>query len=325
MQIDIEKLITDEFYATTEHDVTKDNPLLSSNTPYSPFEKLTQSTKRTQKKINRYKEGIRFALVIIVSYGIGNIFTNFDLYKERVGDIVYGQTKITYNQEDKEQVIEETNKTKNQKILSLFSNIEKEGTSEKDKLYAYFADKPKNIQYKFNTLPPDRRIIIPEIWVQSPIVNVDENAESKMQEWEFTDDLKKWVVHYPTTPNPGINGNMMLFGHSSNYRWIKSAYNTIFSKLPALSEGSEIIVIWDGKEYKYKVHTKEEVKPHDVPSVYARYHTTTKQLITLMTCYPVWTRDERMMVVAERIDNNGNYASNPSLNTDLAYIPNITN
>lgn len=333
MQIDIDKLIMDSFQDAEKANNSKDviieiEKSSQQDWELSPFEKLiskqeklsSSSKTKSKKPINWWKEGIRVALVIGISFVVGDIFTNFNLYSDRVKEFVHGQTEIAYGQEDKEQLLDETDKTKHQQILSLFSNIKKEWTSEKDKLYAYFADKPKNIQFKFNTLPPDRRIIIPEIWVQSPIINVDENAEMKMQEWEFTDDLKKWVVHYPTTPEPDINGNMMLFGHSSNYRWIKSAYNTIFSKLPQLKDGSEIIVVRDGKEYRYKVQTKEEVKPHDVPSVYANYHTNTKQLITLMTCYPVWTRDKRMMIVAERIDEQWRFVSNTT-NNDLAYVP----
>lgn len=326
MQIDIDKLITDSFNQTQEVDITKQSDAIVSKPTQtlSPFEQLIVNkpakTIKQKNPINWWKEGIRVAVVIGISFVVGDVFTNFNLYMDRIDEFINWQTQIAYSQDDKEQLVDETNKTKNQKILSLFSNIEKEWTSEKDRLYAYFTDKPKNIQYKFNTLPPDRRIIIPAIWVQSPIINVDENAEAKMQEWEFTDDLKNGVVHYPTTPEPDVNGNMMLFGHSSNYRWIKSAYNTIFSKLPQLVDGNEIIVIWDGKEYRYKVQTKEEVKPNDVPSVYANYHTTTRQLITLMTCYPVWTRDERMMIVAERVDENGRYTS-ATTNNDLAYIP----
>ncbi len=328
MQIDIDKLIEGSFTQIEQTNAIKtiyknDSTVSMSIAELTPFEQLIsdKSSKivKSKKPINRWKEGLRVSLVIVVSFLVGDIFTNFNLYMDRARELIYGQNQIAYSHEDKEQVLDKTNKTKNQQILSLFSNIEKEWTSEKDKLYAYFTDKPKNIQYKFNTLPPDRRIIIPSIWVESPIVNVDTNAELKMQEWEFTDDLKKWVVHYPTTPEPDINGNMMLFGHSSNYRWIKSAYNTIFSKLPQLTDGNEVIVIRDGKEYRYKVQTKQEVKPTDVPSVYASHHTNTKQLITLMTCYPVWTRDERMMVIAERVDENWRYVSNTT-NNDLAYV-----
>lgn len=112
---------------------------------------------------------------------------------------------------------------------------------------------------------------------------VDGDVSGKMQEGEFTEELKQGVVHYPTTPNhPSEKGTMMLFGHTSNYFWVKSAYNTIFSKIPQLKAGSTIKVYWDGKEYEYVVTEQEVVKPKDVPSLYEQNYNGNERKLALM-------------------------------------------
>ncbi|MBP7007792.1 hypothetical protein KBB05_03610 [Patescibacteria group bacterium] len=47
------------------------------------------------------------------------------------------------------------------------------------------------MDFQFNTLPPDRRIIIPELGIQAPIVNVEGDISQKMKDGEFTEELKQ--------------------------------------------------------------------------------------------------------------------------------------
>lgn len=135
MQIDIDKLIEGSFTQIEQTNAIKtiyknDSTVSMSIAELTPFEQLIsdKSSKivKSKKPINRWKEGLRVSLVIVVSFLVGDIFTNFNLYMDRARELIYGQNQIAYSHEDKEQVLDKTNKTKNQQILSLFSNIEKE-------------------------------------------------------------------------------------------------------------------------------------------------------------------------------------------------------
>ena len=113
----------------------------------------------------------------------------------------------------------------------------------------------------------------------------------------FMEELKKGVVRYPGTARPGEVGNAFVFGHSSNYPWIKSEYNDIFALLDNLATGDEIIVFYDQVKYVYHVTDRATVKPGDVKTLESR--DKTRKELSLMTCWPVGTTLERLIIFAE--------------------------
>lgn len=132
------------------------------------------------------------------------------------------------------------------------------------------------------------RLIIEKLKINAPIV-WDTN------EGDIVDKLKNGVVHYAGTSKPGEGGNVFIVGHSSNYVWIKSDYNNIFAILDKLVKGDRIEVRYGDKSYYYDVQETKIVKPDQV-EVLAN---TNKEVLSLMTCWPIGTTLNRMVVIAE--------------------------
>jgi sortase A len=120
--------------------------------------------------------------------------------------------------------------------------------------------------------------------------------------WEIEEDnileaLIGGVAQYKGTSLPGKGGNVFIVGHSSNYFWVKSDYNNIFALLDKLTPGDRIEVSKDDKNYIYEVKETKVVAPNDVQVL----ENTTKETLTLMTCWPIGTSLKRMLVQSELV------------------------
>ncbi len=136
----------------------------------------------------------------------------------------------------------------------------------------------------------DNHLVIPKIGVNAPITwNSPEETVLK--------DLEKGVAHYQGTALPGENGNVFISGHSSNYWWDKGLYNHVFTLLDKLSMGDRIYVNYNNKPYVYQVESIKTVKPTDITVL----NPTDHSVITLMTCTPVGTTLNRLIVQARQI------------------------
>lgn len=146
--------------------------------------------------------------------------------------------------------------------------------------------------------PYENRVIIPKIGKNIPLVEVQNKTVKDVKELEnvFMNELINGIVRYPGSARPGEIGNSFIFGHSSNYPWIRSDYNDVFALLDNLSYGDTIIVYYGQKKYTYTVKEKKIIKPGDVSVLKSD---TTKSEISLMTCWPVGTTLNRMIVIAE--------------------------
>jgi LPXTG-site transpeptidase (sortase) family protein len=154
----------------------------------------------------------------------------------------------------------------------------------------------------FSVVPYENRILIPRIGKNIPLVDVNHDMDAspgKMHE-VFMEELRKWVVRYPDTAKPGEVGNVFIFGHSSNFPWVKSEYNDVFALLDTLKDGDEVILFYNQKKYTYKITDRAIVKPGDVKVLNSRDHT--KKELSLMTCWPVGTVLERIILFAELVE-----------------------
>lgn len=112
-----------------------------------------------------------------------------------------------------------------------------------------------------------------------------------------SDDLTKALVHYPGTSLPGDYGNAVVFGHSVLPQFYNPQnYMSIFSLLPTLIEGDEILVEADNVTYTYKVSHKEEVYPNDLSPLEQHFDV---QQIKLITCVPPGLKTRRLVVTAD--------------------------
>ncbi len=149
-----------------------------------------------------------------------------------------------------------------------------------------------------NPLPPDNYLIIPKIGKSVPIVEIPFD-NFKQQNWKALDKdietgLQNGVIHYPGTATPGQKGNVFITGHSSYYVWDKGRYKDVFALLGELAPGDEVHIIFGGHTYHYVVSEKKVVKPTDTEVL----DQTSDHRLTLMTCTPVGTNINRLIIVA---------------------------
>lgn len=155
-----------------------------------------------------------------------------------------------------------------------------------------------DINIDIEMVPYENRIVIPKLWKNIPLVDVQNKTVQNVKELEniFMNELVNGIVRYPGSARPGENGNSFIFGHSSNFPWLEWKYNDVFALIDNLSYGDEIIAYYGQKKYVYKIKEKKIIKPGDV-SVLKRDNNIAE--MSLMTCWPVGTTLSRMIVVAE--------------------------
>ncbi len=141
---------------------------------------------------------------------------------------------------------------------------------------------------------PESKIIIPKINLEAPVIYDVETIE----EDDIQQGLENGVVHYPTTPNPGEQGNAVIFGHSSGNILNKGKYKFAFILLRSLENGDTFIVQKDGKRYVYKVYNKYVTSPTDFSVLGPTDRDAT---MTLITCDPPGTSTNRLIIQAEQI------------------------
>ena len=155
-----------------------------------------------------------------------------------------------------------------------------------------------SIDLDLEITPYENRIIIPKIWKNIPLVDVDSRRWLTYENLQdiFMSELEKWVVRYPWTALPWETWNMFIFWHSSNYPWIKWEYNDVFVLLDNLVYGDEITVYYGQKKYVYVITEKKVIKPGDVDVL---NRPEWKKELSLMTCWPIWTVLNRLIVFVE--------------------------
>lgn len=142
----------------------------------------------------------------------------------------------------------------------------------------------------------DPRLIIPKINVDVPVLyDVGIDNDSQMAA------MTKGVAHFPipgANSHPGEVGNTVLAGHSSNDLFEAGDYKFIFAQLEKLSVGDSIYANYQGKRYTYVVTKMEVVKPNEVNKL---IYPTDKPVLTLITCTPLGTALNRLLVTAEQV------------------------
>ena len=152
-------------------------------------------------------------------------------------------------------------------------------------------------------------IIIPKINVRIPVrYDISSTSEATMQA-----ALDTGIAHYPTTAQPGQNGNAAFFGHSSNNIFNSGKYKFAFVLLHQLVPGDTFYITKDGNLYAYKVFNKLIVKPNQVEVLNPiEGHQATA---TLITCDPPGTTLNRLVIQADQIKPD------PSTNSDADPTP----
>lgn len=260
---------------------------LSSNKPATEESKpISEKPKRNTAKLI-----LKFVLFIIGSFVFVYLFLNFPAlwkkisynYKESTGEKPQVQTIIP-SDVDEDLLFLSTVTLYETPDINIKKDEEIKRGPTKDELGL------RGIE--------NNQLWVPKIDVKAPIV-----WDSPVDEATMMENLKYGVVHYKGTTKPGERaedgeGNIFISGHSSYYWWDDGQFKTVFANLDELEVGDEIGVGYDDYGYVYRVYEKKVVNPDDV-SVLAQ--DTDKNILSLMTCYPVGTNNQRLIVKAEYV------------------------
>lgn len=138
----------------------------------------------------------------------------------------------------------------------------------------------------------EAKLVIPKIGVSAPILwNVPEG--------EIDDKLLEGIVHYQGTALPGSAGNIFMTGHSSYYAWVSSPYKDVFALLEKVEPGDKIYIEYSGATLSYQVSDTKVVSPTEISVM----DQTGPNRLTLMSCVPVGTNLNRLIVTALPVAN----------------------
>jgi sortase A len=158
---------------------------------------------------------------------------------------------------------------------------------------------PQNIVIDPNadlSVGPQPLLIIPKINVDVPVYyDIPNTYDSLMAA------MAKGVAQFAipgASSHPGQIGNTVISGHSSNDLFDTGDYKFIFAQLDKLNIGDTIYANYHSVRYTYIVTKKQVVSPNDVSSL---VYPTTKPILTLLTCTPVGTSLNRLLVTAEQV------------------------
>ena len=158
---------------------------------------------------------------------------------------------------------------------------------------------PQNIVIDPSTdlnVAPEPRLIIPKINVDVPVhYDVGNDYASQMKAME------SGVAHFAipgASSHPGQVGNTVLSGHSSNDLLDGGDYKFIFAQLDKLVVGDSIYANYSGKRYTYTITKKEVVQPNEVSKL---TYPTSEPILTLITCTPLGTALQRLLVTAKQV------------------------
>jgi len=129
------------------------------------------------------------------------------------------------------------------------------------------------------------RVIAAKIGVDAPII------ESNSEDYA----LARGVWRLPQTSTPPAGGNTVLTGHRFKYL---PPSNLTFFLLDKLEKDDIISVVWQEKNYYYKVADKRIVGASD-PNILAP---SEQAILTLFTCDPIWSEKNRLVIVGELIN-----------------------
>ncbi|EKD56964.1 MAG: hypothetical protein ACD_58C00037G0008 [uncultured bacterium] len=150
-------------------------------------------------------------------------------------------------------------------------------------------------QANFNNISYDNLII--------PKIDLKESINWRVSELDFTTQLTKGIIHAKSSnlPSDG-SGNILLIGYSSLPFWQNQGGSTVFSLLNKLSLGDRINIRYQDNYYVYQVKNKlisnSELIDLNNPS--------DKQLLTLMTYWPIGVNSHKLFVVSELISSSSN-------------------
>lgn len=122
------------------------------------------------------------------------------------------------------------------------------------------------------------RLIIPTIGVHIAVVEGSDESVLYRGAWRR-----------PNSSTPDKGGNTVITGHRFHYI---PPNNKTFYNLNKLEIGSKVFIFWNEVEYVYQIYEKFVVEPNQIEIE----GPTQENILTLYTCHPLWTADQRLVV-----------------------------
>jgi len=272
---------------------------------------ITHTKRKKVKFYSFFREIKLFIVFFSVSALILKVFTNAQLFVSSVEDTLNLNTPIV-SKDIKENMyqtnsissiidVQSTKEKKVEDIVNHYAAADNLAIPLAKDSELFLSEQLKNYDFKFNTLPPTNRLIVPKFSVNDPIVISQYTNMDEFIYKNYNEELKKWVVKYPTTPSPGQAGNTLIFWHTSEERWKYNPYGMAFANIANIQMWDLVQVVREWKLYEYRILDIQVKDPEDVDAAYQKYSNKSKNYITLMWCYPIGTSKQRILVIGEQI------------------------
>jgi LPXTG-site transpeptidase (sortase) family protein len=129
------------------------------------------------------------------------------------------------------------------------------------------------------------RIIIKKIGVNAPII------ESHNSDY----GLSRGAWHVPESSTPEKGSNTVITGHRFKYLPPNNLTFYLFHKLEV---NDEVYIIWNKKDYFYKIREIKIVPDTELSIL----NSSEKSILTMFTCDPIYSTENRLVVIADLID-----------------------
>ena len=118
------------------------------------------------------------------------------------------------------------------------------------------------------------------------------SIEGKIYQGESSKTIDVGFWHFPLSKFPGQKGNAVIIGH--RFQYLPPAKNTFFN-LDKIAVGDEIVIKHKEGDWKYVVTETKVVDDNDLSVV----RDSEDYRLTLITCTPLWTSEQRFVVIAK--------------------------
>lgn len=153
----------------------------------------------------------------------------------------------------------------------------------------------ERVAYFLPVVDVENGIYIPEIKVFAPLI-IEKNEDEKA----LLEALKKGVLLYPGSADPGEAGSTVILGHSSGFLWSGGEYKSVFALLDKLGKDDLIKIYFNNREFVYRV-SKSNILSVDKANEAVNYNSGSNMLF-LSSCWPIGTSWNRIVVSANLVN-----------------------
>lgn len=280
---------------------------------------VVEDTKKPATKTSNTPRKTRESVVFLIKYfttsacifGILMLATNYSAYWNIATSIIYAE-EMEVTKKSLIQSVAAASSIDDNDSGSVEQDTFKQLSREETKKYEYtpsmhslgsLVNQSNNseIDLWIEITPYENRIIIPTIGKNIPLIDIKQQKVEWIDELNdiFMKELENGVIRYPGSAKPWEEGNSFIFGHSSNFPWMQWEYNDVFSLLDHVTYDDEVVVYYGQEKHTYKIRTKDVISPGDVSVL--KDDGNDKSKLTLMTCWPIGTTLNRLVLTGDLI------------------------